>query len=163
MISKRVSSFCCEDICLIENYEEAVNASEMYECHHRKEDEGYSRKYLIDNGLYFKQPAKDLIFLSKYAHRSLHNTKERNPMYGKELTEEQRKRISLRTSGENNPNYGNHSPKYKSRGKKRTEEQRRRISEGTKNAMKKVSKEKLGYWKGKHWRKDPETGKHIYY
>lgn len=36
MISeKKVKKFCCEDISRIENYEEAINSLEMWECHHR--------------------------------------------------------------------------------------------------------------------------------
>ena len=36
MINKRNAKlFCCEDISLIENYNEAINSSEVWICHHR--------------------------------------------------------------------------------------------------------------------------------
>lgn len=68
MISEStVKKYCCEDISLIENYEEAVNSPEMYDCHHRLEiDEEneivFSGNELIDLGYYYNRPAKELIF-----------------------------------------------------------------------------------------------------
>lgn len=74
MISKRyVKMFCCEDASLIENYEAAMNSSEMWVCHHRKEtDEHLSRDQLKAMGLYYNRPASELIFLTHQEHARLH-------------------------------------------------------------------------------------------
>lgn len=67
--------YCCEDISLIENYEEAVNSDEKYDCHHRLEiqdEKSVSLKYLQEQNLYYKRPAKELIFLKHTVHISMH-------------------------------------------------------------------------------------------
>ena len=66
--------FCCEDISLIENYEQAINDDiQMWDCHHRFEtDKGMSSKQLKKMGLYYNRPANELIFLKKTEHRRLH-------------------------------------------------------------------------------------------
>lgn len=68
--------YCNEDISLIENYEEAVNNSEKYDCHHRLEIQDgkkvYSVKQLKELNLYYKRPAEELIFLSHVEHVRLH-------------------------------------------------------------------------------------------
>lgn len=76
MISKvNASKYCCEDISLIENYEEAVSSKELYHCHHRLEIQGdkcYFAKELKQLNLYYGRPANELIFLSASAHKDLH-------------------------------------------------------------------------------------------
>ena len=74
MISERSAKrYCCEDISLIENYKEAINSNEKWECHHRLETElNKSVKELKDLNLYFNRPANELIFLTKQQHDSLH-------------------------------------------------------------------------------------------
>ena len=73
---KKVRYYCCEDISLIENYEEAVNDKTlMWNCHHRKEIENgivRSQGELISSGEYYKVPAKDLIFMTHSDHLKLH-------------------------------------------------------------------------------------------
>ena len=112
-----VKKYCCEDISLIENYQEAVNDTEMWECHHRLEiigEMGFSVNKLKELGYYWNRPACELVFLSKIEHHYLHhNCKHR--------LEETKKKISnsnkgkSRNVGINNPNYGNHfsKPKFK--------------------------------------------------
>ena len=75
MINKRNAKlFCCEDISLIENYNEAINSSEVRICHHRLGiDLGKGSEELIDMGLYFDRPASELQFLSRSEHIRLHN------------------------------------------------------------------------------------------
>lgn len=83
--------FCSEDISLIENYREAIADEEkMWEIHHRREcDENgrtlFTRKQLIDMGLYFNRPASELIFVTKSMHRKLHREMLKNigKKYGK--------------------------------------------------------------------------------
>ena len=55
MIRKNVQNFCCEDISLIENYEQAISdKTQTWDCHHRSEtDLGLSRDELIERNLYY--------------------------------------------------------------------------------------------------------------
>ena len=72
---RNVTSYCCEDISLIENYDKAISNDIIYDCHHRKEtDEGLSVKQLKEQNLYFNRPANELIFLSHDEHARLHQT-----------------------------------------------------------------------------------------
>ena len=71
---KNAKAYCSDDISLIENYNEAINSSEVWICHHRLGiDLGKSRDELIDMGLYFDRPASELQFLSRSEHIRLHN------------------------------------------------------------------------------------------
>ena len=90
-----VKKFCNEDITLIENYEKAINDTQTWDCHHRKEtDEGLSLKQLKELGLYYDRPASELIFLTKSEHRSLHHQGKNHHMYGKHHSEETKKKQS---------------------------------------------------------------------
>ena len=81
-------AYCKEDISKIENYELAMNDTEMWECHHRTEIWwNCSRQELKDNECYYNRPAKELIFLTKAQHRALHNKV-------REITEEYRTNVS---------------------------------------------------------------------
>ena len=95
---------------------------------------------------------------------------EKNPMYGKHLSDETRAKLSASLkglmSGEKSPMYGKH----------RTEEVKAKISaakRGEKNPMygkhlsdetrAKLSAANRGKFRGKHWRKNPVTGKREWY
>lgn len=97
---------------MIENYEEAVNSEERWECHHRLEldDDGNflnSRDDLKRKGLYYNRPPEELIFLTKTYHRKIHNGKGQSPetkaklsqpgakngMFGKRWSEEDKIRL----------------------------------------------------------------------
>ena len=70
---RNAKKFCCEDISKIENYEKALNDSELYDCHHKLEIElNKSQKELKEMGLYFNRPANELIFLTQSEHIRLH-------------------------------------------------------------------------------------------
>ena len=98
---KKAKMYCCDDLSLIENYVDAVNSSEKYHCHHRKEDEGFSRDELKNMGMYFKRPAEELIFLTEKEHRILHS-KGKHYALGKKLSEVTRSRMSeSRIGGKN--------------------------------------------------------------
>lgn len=73
---KYAKMFCCEDISLIENYQEAINDNtQTWHCHHRLEtDLGLSMQELKDSNKYFGIEAKYLIFLRPYEHLHLHGT-----------------------------------------------------------------------------------------
>ena len=106
-----VNNYCKEDISLIENYNEAVNSKEQYDCHHRLETElNVSAQYLKENNLYLNRPASELIFLPHKVHVSLHyehnligyrgkhpsqetRLKQREAKLGTKLTEEHKKKI----------------------------------------------------------------------
>ena len=76
--------FCSEDISLIENYQQAISDEEkMWDTHHRREcDENgrtlFTKKQLIEMGLYFKRPASELIFVTKSMHLKLHREMRSN-------------------------------------------------------------------------------------
>lgn len=115
---KQAKKYCCEDISLIENYNEAVNSSEKWECHHRLEiqDNKYiSVKELKDSNRYYNVEAKYLIFLSENEHRSLHGklcVGDKNSMYGKHQTKEAKQKISKGCKGEKNGMYGKSKKLY---------------------------------------------------
>lgn len=146
--------YCCEDISLIENYEEAKNSEELYDIHHRKEDEGYSRKELIDMGLYYDRPASELIFLSHSEHASHHL---KGKKFGKRgpLSQEKKDRISNTLKGREPWN----------KNKKLSKEHRERIGLGSKGrkwpeeTKKKVSEARKGEGNPMYGRKISEETK----
>ena len=79
MINKnKVKRYCCEDISLIENYNQAIADKEKtWEIHHRREcdSEGrtlFTKKQLIEMNLYYKRPAPELIFVTRSMHSKIH-------------------------------------------------------------------------------------------
>lgn len=101
--------WCCEDISLIENYEQAKNDKEnKWVCHHRLElhPDGslrFTEEALERLGLYEHRPARELIFMPYGLHSTLHNLAnkeahsfpgEKNPMYGKHHTDEAKRKMS---------------------------------------------------------------------
>ena len=112
----------CKDYQYIENYEKAkADNFKGWDCHHRLEthiSDGGRREVDITVaelkalGMYYNRPAKELIFLTKSEHRSLHMNSENNPMRnedtrkkaseahkGKHLSEETRKKMSEKAKG----------------------------------------------------------------
>lgn len=78
MIKDYARTYCRKgELHLIENYEEAMASSEVWECHHRLEltldgHTALSHKDLIRHKMYYKRPAFELIFLSINDHKRLH-------------------------------------------------------------------------------------------
>lgn len=76
--------YCSEDISLIENYHKAISdQTRMWEIHHRREcDENgrtlFTKKQLIEMGLYFKRPASELVFVTRSMHWKLHRELRKN-------------------------------------------------------------------------------------
>ena len=105
MISEKVVEYCNESIKLIENYEYAVSdKTQIWYCHHRLEENGFTRNELIDKGLYYNRPASELKFVTKSEHNSIHfkgKPNNKKPMLGKHHTKESCSKIS-KTRKENN-------------------------------------------------------------
>lgn len=100
----------CKDYAKIENYEEAVNSSEKWECHHLLEIAPFSgkpvsMKFLKEQGLYFDQAPESLIFLKETDHKRLHSTHRSSETLrkmsalGKKRIEETKERISKANKG----------------------------------------------------------------
>ena len=88
--------YCKDDISEIYGYQDAIaDKHNVWACHHCL---GliYTKKELIEKGLYYNQPAEMLMFVEKGIHEKLHW-----------ITQDERKRkISEMYSGKNSPNYG---------------------------------------------------------
>ena len=75
---KQAKKYCCENISLIENYNQAISDQKrMWDIHHRREcdDEGrtlFTKKQLIEINLYHNRPASELIFVTRSMHRKIH-------------------------------------------------------------------------------------------
>jgi hypothetical protein len=114
---KNVKRFCCEDISNIENYEKAINSSEIWDCHHRMEliatgaVVDSSKQDLVDWNIYYDRPADELIFLTHKDHTKLHKK-------GKCVSEETMRKLSEANKGKKKP--------------PRSEEHRRKMSEALK-------------------------------
>lgn len=145
MINKK--QYCCEDISLIENYNEAINSDEMYDCHNRNEIIlNKSADELIEIGLYYNRQACELIFLSHSAHTSLHRN-------GKHMSETSKAKIS-----QNNARFW--------KGKHRSEETKKKLSDSLKGRPSQFKGKKRQYKskpgpKLKHWK--IVNGKRDYY
>lgn len=127
MINERQAhKYCKDNISKIENYDKAIHdTTKTWHLHHRTEIWwNCSASDLIDNECYYNRKACELIFLTPYEHARLHNQGENNPMYGKRLSDESRKKLSEAHKGENNHMYG----------KTRSKESRKKISEALKAA-----------------------------
>lgn len=145
MISKQtIKTYCCEDISLIEGYAEAVNSSEKYDCHHRREiadGKVLSVKELITQGLYYNRPAEELVFLKHSEHIRLHNHN---------CSEETRKKMAESHKGKSSGK----------KGKKNSEESNRKRSETMKGhgvseeTRRKLSEVLKGKPKSEEWRRN---------
>ena len=112
----------CKTYWLIENYQEAVNdTTQLWVIHHRRElQDGFciwKAEELVKIGQYYHREPDELIFMKLSDHISMHNkaidpktkkpccyrdvdrTGEKNPMFGKHLTEETKKKLSNALKG----------------------------------------------------------------
>lgn len=71
---KQAVAYCCEPIDTIQGFKEATESLEKYHIHHRFEDMGLSRKYLMELGLLYNRPACELVFMNGREHNQLHTT-----------------------------------------------------------------------------------------
>lgn len=141
------SCFCSEPW-KIENYDKAiVDTTQVWECHHRLETHtSDGKKRLVDLtreelqalNMYYHRPPEEFIFLTAKDHMSLHKK-------GKHTPEEAKRKNSDAHKGSKNPMFG----------KNQSEETKRKMSAAHKGCT--------SYRKGLSWRKDPLTGKRIWY
>src|SRR5574344_309771 len=151
MINKNIHKLeaYCKDYTKIENYKDAVSSPLKYDLHHRLEiSENKSRKQLITENLYYGRPPEELIFLEHGEHQRLHkkgvNHKgENNPMFGKNMSTDTRKKMSEAHKGEKSYMYG----------KPKSAETRKRMSDANKGKnLSAETKQKMSEArKGKHW------------
>lgn len=148
----------CKDYTKIENYEKAMaDTTQTWNCHHRLEfmpfrGKQVSKKYLIEQGMYFNQPAEALIFLTSSEHKKLHAKGANNPLYGKHFSDESKAKMSA-----------SHKGKTPWKGKHHSEETKRKIAETEKGkTVSEETKRKMSEAKkGKHWK--IVNGKRVYY
>ena len=93
-------SYCKEDISKIENYDKAINdKSKVWICHHRTEIWwNCTAQELKDNECYYNRPAKELIFLTRGEHISLHK-----PCNYRVFSEDTRRKMSESQKGRKHP------------------------------------------------------------
>ena len=144
----------CIDYQNIENYDTAIKSPLRYDLHHRNEiSEHKSRKDLIAENLYYNRPATELIFLEHGEHMRLHNRGDKNPMFGKNLSAETRKKMSDAKKGKHPSAETRQKISDAKKGKTKSAETRRKMSEanrGEKNPM-----------FGRHWHQSEETRKKL--
>ena len=144
--------YYCKDYENIENYEKALADNFKGWCVHHRKGVDIPKEELIALGMYYDRPADELIFLTIKEHSSLHDEGEHNPNYGKQLSEEHRKKLSEAWS------YDKHF----------TEETKKKISEAMKGRCfseehrKKLSEASKGKHKGMHWYNNNITEKFCY-
>lgn len=98
MINKRVDrikKYCCEDISLIENYNEAIiDKEQTWEIHHKLEIElNKTQKELMELNLYYNRPAIELIFLTKSEHSKIHSIGNKR-FKGHKLSDETKQKMA---------------------------------------------------------------------
>ena len=108
-------TYCCEPLELVENYAAAKADNFASWCmHHRLEIQPdgtrMSVQELIDQNLYYRRPANELVFMRREEHSFLHSTGNTNTK-GRTLSAEHRKKIAEALSGENHPFFGKHHSK----------------------------------------------------
>lgn len=84
----------CQHPELIENYEKAIaDTTQVWICHHRFENLGFTHKQLKNMKMYYDVEPKDLIFLTKSEHTALHNKSNVGKKH-RPHSEETKRRIS---------------------------------------------------------------------
>lgn len=155
---KHAKRFCCQDISLIENYEIAVNSTDVYDCHHRLETHNSDgERRLIDLtvaeltalDMYYHRPASELIFLSHNQHTALHMKGQPKPKPSEETRRKMSESMKGRVPGMLNKHHSEETRRRIAearKGKPRSEETRKKIAEAR---------------KGKHWKL--VDGKRVWY
>ncbi len=96
-------SYCYEDLCLIENYQEAIaDKKHTWVCHHRLGAMmNCGKDELVAKECYYDRPAHELMFVTRSEHNRIHN--ENRPSWSsshrRAMPEEMKQRISKRLLG----------------------------------------------------------------
>lgn len=70
---KQARAYCCEPVEKIQGFKEASVSSEKYHIHHKFEEMGLSRQDLMDMGLLYNRPARELMFIKGKEHNRIHS------------------------------------------------------------------------------------------
>ena len=109
MINEKTVKAYCKDYTKIENYDKAVtDTTQTWEVHHRFENLGFTHKQLKNMKMYYDVEPRELIFLTKAEHRTLHHK-------GKKNSEETKAKISAAKKGNKNMLGKKHSEETKSK------------------------------------------------
>ena len=151
MISEEnTKKYCCEDISLIENYQQAKADNFAGWCiHHRLEIQPdgtrMSRQELKDKNLYYGRPASELIFMRFGEHTTLHwlgkhhsaeaRKKMSESLKGRTFSAEHRKKLSESAKGKYLSTEHRKKLSEALKGKHHSEEARWKISEARKGKL----------------------------
>lgn len=150
-----IRKFCSEPLDKIENWDKAIAEPELiWDCHHRKEltEDGkpfMSSQELIENGLYWKRPASELIMLTHAEHASLHSKaserakKMHEAWKGKHHSEKAKQKMSESKKGKCFSKESRQKMSDARKGRKHSEKTRRKMSDAHKG--------KTTWTKGTHW------------
>lgn len=131
---KCAKKFCCKDISNIENYDKAIAAPEMWDCHHRMETHRrngkeritrLSKQDLIDWSIYYDRPADELIFLTHKEHTKLHHKGKKC----KPFSEEHKRKISEANKGHTTSDETKRKLSEAMKGRTFSDEWKKKISE----------------------------------
>ena len=122
--------------------------------------------------LYLENPSVELLRSYNFAKAQIEYQRNYSPekhgMYGKRQSDESNRKNSEAHKGENNYWYGKHLPddmrqkiSESNKGKTFSKEHRQKISDNSKGKSRNSGENNPMY--GKHWYKDKETGKRVYY
>lgn len=155
----RLQKYCCEDISLIENYEEAMNDTEhRWVCHHRLETHnsdgsirlvGISKAEWIALGMYYNRPASELVFMKNSDHTILHKKGKPSGNKGIHRSEELKRQISEKLKGRPSPMKGRPGSM---KGRHHSEETKRKIAEA-KSRITEETRRKLSEAAKRRWSK----------
>lgn len=168
---EKTKRYCCEDISLIENYEQAVaDHMQVWDIHHRLEIQGpftNSRELLIKCGMYYGVPASQLVFMTHAEHLRLHykgrpghlrsaetRLKLSEVHKGKSMSEEHKRKIAEALKGRRRHFSEEHRQKLSQakKGKPKSEETRRKMSEARRGKrMSEETKRKISEACRKYW------------
>lgn len=119
---RHIKKYCREPIENIKGYREAVESEGRYDCHHIN-GLTFTSEELKKMNMYYHRPASELIIMSRFDHKSLHQrsdmpsttkgdkngmfgiTGEKHPCFGRTFTqtEDTKRKLSEKLSDDKNP------------------------------------------------------------
>lgn len=138
MINSKAQKFCRDDISKIENYDKAVaDSAQSWDVHHRLEltldgEFAHTATELKRLGMYYNRPYFELIFLTHSEHQRLHNMGKNNRFYGKNHSDEHRKKIAETMKGRTFTDEHKRKIAEAMKGKNHSNDTRKKMSESAK-------------------------------